>query len=157
MRFLSLPIILAGLAAASPLLERDPSPTYNTFDNVTVYTAPSTWKSRGTLYGRLLLLKHNCENDSVLLSTWTVSAPNKTYLPVYKSLDMGKTWAPLSQVYFNTPNYNGIAQPVLYELETAYGIYPAGTILLAGNAFYSGTAIELHASTDQGYVTPLLF
>jgi hypothetical protein len=152
MLFLSLPLILAGLAAASPLLLRDTTP-YDTFDNVTVYTAPAYWKNRGTLYGRVALLNQNCEEDNVLLSTWTVSAPNKTYLPIYKSLDLGRTWAPLSKVYFKTPGYTTIAQPFLYELEQTFGDYPAGTILVSGNAFTrSGTAIELHASLDKGYV-----
>lgn len=151
-------IILAGLTTASPLLPQDITPSYNTFDNVTVYTAPTTWKNRGTLYGRLLLLNQNCEKDNVLLSTWTVSAPNKTYLPIYKSLDLGYTWTELSRVYFNTDSYTAIAQPFLYELPKAFGDYPAGTILLSGNTFSgSGTAIELHASTDNGYTNTAHF
>jgi hypothetical protein len=156
MLLLSLSGILATLAAASPLFARDVTP-YNTFDNVTVYTAPETWKNRGTLYGRVILLKRNCKEDNVLLSTWTVSAPNKTYLPIYKSSDLGRTWTPLSKVYFKTVGYTAIAQPFLYELEQSFGDYPAGTILVTGNTFSkSGTAIELHASLDNGYVAIIL-
>lgn len=152
MLLLSLPVVLAGLATASPLFSRDITP-YDTFDNVTVYTAPADWKNRGTLYGRVVLLNQNCEEDNVLLSTWTVNAPNKTYLPIYKSLDLGRTWIPLSKVYFNTFNYTAIAQPFLYELEQSFGDYPAGTILVSGNTLSkSGTSIELHASLDKGYV-----
>ena len=153
MLFLSLQVVLAVLATASALILPDTSPSYDTFDNVTVYTAPSNWKSRGTLYGRVVLLNQNCENDSVLLSTWTVSAPNKTYLPIYKSNDLGRSWTELSKVFFKTSAYTGIAQPFLYELGQSFGTYPAGTILLTGNAFTrAGTAIELHASLDKGYV-----
>ncbi|KAH8651956.1 hypothetical protein BGZ60DRAFT_330175, partial [Tricladium varicosporioides] len=121
------------------------------FNNVTVYTAPADWKNRGTLYGRVVLLNQNCEEDNVLLSTWTVNSPNKTYLPIYKSLDFGRTWNPLSKVYFKTSGYTAIAQPFLYELAETFGDYPAGTILVSGNTFSkSGTAIELHASLDKG-------
>ncbi|PMD31331.1 glycoside hydrolase family 93 protein [Hyaloscypha variabilis F] len=152
MLFLSLPFILAGITAASPLLLRDTTLSYDTFDNVTVYTAPAAWKNRGTLYGRVVLLNQNCEDDNVLLSTWTVNAPNKTYLPIYKSLDLGRTWTELTKVYFKTPNYTAIAQPFLYELGQPFGDYPAGTIFLSGNTFSrTGTAIELHASLDQGH------
>ena len=154
MLLLSFPIVLAALVTASPpLVLRDTTPSYDTFDNVTVYTAPSYWKNRGTLYGRVVLLNQNCENDNVLLSTWTVSAPNKTYLPIYKSSDLGRTWDELSKVYFKTSGYTAIAQPFLYELGQSFGDYPAGTVLLAGNTFSrSGTAIEVHASLDNGCV-----
>ncbi len=153
MVFLSLTIIVASITAASPLLLRDNIPSYDTFDNVTVYTAPAVWKNRGTLYGRVVLLNQNCEDDNVVLSTWTVNAPNKTYLPIYKSLDLGRTWAELTKVYFKTSDYTAIAQPFLYELGQPFGDYPAGTILLSGNTFSrTGTAIELHASLDQGHV-----
>jgi hypothetical protein len=156
MLLFSLAVIWAGLATASPLLLRDTTP-YNTFDNVTVYTAPTDWKNRGTLYGRVILLNQNCEEDIVLLSTWTVNAPNKTYLPIYKSSDLGRTWIPLSKVYFKTSGYTAIAQPFLYELEQTFGDYPAGTILVSANTFSkSGTAIELHASLDNGYVATLI-
>ncbi|EPE28209.1 Oligoxyloglucan reducing end-specific cellobiohydrolase [Glarea lozoyensis ATCC 20868] len=144
------PIILAGLVIDSPFLGRN-TPLYDTFDNVTVYTAPTEWKNRGTMYGRVVLLNKNCEKNNVLLSTWTVSAPNKTYLPIYKSLDLGRTWNPLSKVYFKTPNYTAIAEPFLYELGESFGDYPAGTVLLSANTFSKvGTAIELHASVDKG-------
>ncbi|KAH7355198.1 hypothetical protein BKA65DRAFT_535471 [Rhexocercosporidium sp. MPI-PUGE-AT-0058] len=147
-------LIFAGFATAWPkffIPRKSTPPKYDTFDNVTVYTAPATWQNRGTLYGRVLLLNQNCEEDNVLLSTWSFSAPNKTYLPVYKSLDYGRTWTSLSKVYFNKPNYTAIAQPFLYETGQTFGIYPAGTILMAGNAWNgNATELELHASLDKG-------
>ncbi|KAL2060828.1 hypothetical protein VTL71DRAFT_8880 [Oculimacula yallundae] len=149
------PLILSltGFVAAWPsiLSPRETKPKYETFDNVTVYKAPANWTNRGVSYGRVLLLNQNCEIDNVILSTWSLSAPNKTYLPVYKSTDFGKTWTSLSKVYFKKEGYTAIAQPFLYETSQRFGAYPAGTVLIAGNAWNgNGTDLELHASLDKG-------
>ena len=156
MLFSPLLLLFAGHAVAWPsfLSSREAvvSPKYVPFDNITVYKAPANWTNRGVMYGRIVLLNQNCEKDNVILSTWSFSAPNKTYLPIYRSKDLGKTWTALSRVYFKKEGYTAIAQPFLYETAQRFGRYPAGTVLIAGNAWNgNGTDLELHASLDKGY------
>lgn len=128
---------------------------HQVFDNVTIFTAPSNWSSHQTSYARTLILSQNCEEDNVLLATWAFSPPGRPYAPIYESKDGGLSWNESAKVYFSAADGPGagIAQPFLYELPQQIGNYPAGTILVAGNAIpsnHSSTNIQLYASLDQG-------
>jgi hypothetical protein len=72
--------------------------------------------------------------------------------PIYRSLDDGHTWSPLSNVP-STGDATGVwLQPFLYELPRAFAGFPRGTLLCAGNALgdFSSTKIQLYASRDGG-------
>jgi len=70
-------------------------------------------------------------------------------LPIMKSTDGGNTWAQIPQVFFHATNVSGggiILQPDLHELPMQVGNYPAGTILISGNAIpanFQSTNIEV--------------
>jgi hypothetical protein len=165
MRFRSLATLIAAsfalLAAAYT-----PPPI---FTNTTIFSPPSDWKSHATQYARVILLNQACETDNVLLTTFTINPPNDTYLPIYKSVDDGLTWAELSRIH------GGFSmQPFLYELPIQVGKYPRGTILATANVikfkgnfssvgnfsstgnfissgnFSSATNIDIYASEDKG-------
>lgn len=139
-----------GQAVASPS-----RPTSDIYKNVTVFAPPESWSSHSTSYARSLLLNQNCEQENVLLASWTFSPPGGPYLPIARSTDGGRSWSELSKVYFTHKDYTGgiILQPFLFELPQQIGQYPAGTILATGNAIpadFSSTNIELYASIDKG-------
>jgi hypothetical protein len=148
---------LAPLGAAAAALQ--PNAPLPFFNNVTIFTPPHSWTSQSTSYGRSLLLNQNCEKDNVLLTTFTESAPGLPQFPIYKSTDGGLHWKKISSAYFKATNASQdgiILQPFLFELPKKVGNYPAGTVLISGNAIPKGfnngssTNIELHASKDQG-------
>jgi hypothetical protein len=79
--------------------------------------------------------------------------PPFVYFPIYKSIDKGSTWAPLSNVA-DQVNGRGLRyQPLLCVLPQAIGNLAEGTILCAGNSIpsdLSKTKIDIYASTDSG-------
>jgi len=147
---------LASLAAAPLLATAWPHPSQDTFNNVTIFTPPATWTDRSTNYARTVLLNQNCEKEPyTLLSTWSESTEDGAYFPIYQSNDYGRSWDPLSKAYFTHGNFSGGAmlQPFLYEMAQPFGDYPAGTLLLTGNAIpadSSSTNIQLYSSFDKG-------
>jgi hypothetical protein len=171
MRFRS----LATLVAASFALLSAAYTPAPIFTNTTIFLPPSEWKSHATQYARVILLNQAGETDNVLLTTFTINPPNDTYLPVYKSVDGGLTWAELSRIHGGF-----LMQPFLYELPIQVGNYPCGTILAAANVikfkgsfsswgnfsssgnfsstrnfpsignFSSTTNIDIYASKDKG-------
>lgn len=94
-------------------------------------TANST-VNRGARYGRLIRLKHSGVANGTLIATYEAWPRNFEF---FSSTDDGFTWTQIS-----APNLSSSAgwemkvEPDLYELPTAMGGLPAGTILLAGNS-----------------------
>jgi hypothetical protein len=139
-----------------------PPPSSGTpnFDNVTIFQAPPSWPRRTTSYARVVLLNQNCEEDNVLLTTFTWSPPdgNPSY-PVFSSHDQGQTWTQISAIYYGPEtgkvfsNGSFLAQPDFLELPIQIGDYPAGTVLFTGMgqpADRSSTNIYVYASRDKG-------
>jgi hypothetical protein len=134
---------------------------YDFVQNVTLFDPPTDWTNRHTGYGRTVLLKSSCEKDDVLLATWAQSPPTAIpYWYIYESRDKGHSWHEKSKAYFHATSKGGrVSQPHLFELPKKVGKYPAGTVLLTGNAVPNNTAnprgsstnIEVHASLDKGY------
>ncbi|KAH6651714.1 BNR/Asp-box repeat protein [Truncatella angustata] len=119
-------------------------------DQVLVYQPAANYTDPRTLYARTLEL---C--DGTLLATWENYSPEPplVYFPIYESLDHGKTWSEVGRAEDQVYGFGLRYQPFLYELEQAFGDYPAGTILLSGSAIptnLSETNIELYASRDKG-------
>ncbi|GCE28572.1 sugar-binding protein [Dictyobacter alpinus] len=89
-------------------------------------------------YPRIIRLAHNGSANGTLMVI------SDGFVP-YKSSDNGLSWSALPA----PPAGSGICCPGLFELPTALGNLPAGTILLARTEG-SGGSIELYASTNQG-------
>jgi hypothetical protein len=103
----------------------------------------------------------DCETNNVILGTFGTGGfgggGGLPSFPIMRSTDGGNTWAQISQVFFHATNASGggaILQPDIYELPIQVGSFPAGTVLVSGNAIpknFSSTNIEVHASFDKGY------
>ncbi|KAK8189645.1 BNR/Asp-box repeat protein [Phyllosticta paracitricarpa] len=114
---------------------------------VTIFQSPPSYRDPGTLYARALLL-----DDNTLLATWENYGPEPVYFPVYRSTDKNKRWRELSRVEDTTKQWGMRYQPTMYKLPRQIGRFPAGTVLVGGNAIPpdgSLTNIEVFASTDQ--------
>ncbi|MFF6808040.1 LLM class flavin-dependent oxidoreductase [Streptomyces sp. NPDC012616] len=98
-------------------------------------------------------LQYSGSSDGTLLATFEQYSSGTPVFPIYRSTDKGNSWTQISSV---TDTHNGFGmryQPFLYELPTAVGDFPAGTLLAAGNSIpsdLSSTELDLYASTDHG-------
>ena len=87
------------------------------------------------------------------MTTWENYDPAVAEFPIFKSTDAGKTWKEISRVKDTVNGWGLRYQPQLYELPAAFGGFPKGTILLAGNSIpadLSKTKIDIYASRDDG-------
>ncbi|EKX68190.1 RICIN domain-containing protein [Streptomyces ipomoeae] len=119
----------------------------------TMYTPPSGAPSPGSLYPRALRLQHNGSANGTLLATFEQYTSGTPVFPIYRSTDNGNSWSKISDVADTQNGWGMRWQPELFELPTAIGGFPAGTILAAGDsvpADRSATKIDLYASTDRG-------
>jgi hypothetical protein len=119
----------------------------------TMYTPPPDAPAPGSLYPRALRLQHNGSANGTILATfeqWTNGTP---VFPIYRSTDNGNSWTQISSVADTQNGWGMRWEPDLFELPTAMGGFPAGTILVAGDSVpsdRSATKIDLYASTDRG-------
>ncbi|KAH8648389.1 glycoside hydrolase family 93 protein [Xylariales sp. PMI_506] len=137
---------LLALVAASRVAS-----ALRTIDQELIFQPPSNYTDPQVLYARTVEL-----SDGRLLATWENYSPEPppVYFPIYESLDDGRTWAEISKVTDQVNGWGLRYQPFLYELPRAFGGFPKGTVLLAGNSIptnLSNTQIDLYASTDKGH------
>jgi hypothetical protein len=123
---------------------------FSTFTNNTVFIPGSDYSSWRTIYGRSLQLP-----DESLLVTWEDYPPEPplVYFPIYRSTDGGATWSEYSRVQDTVNGWGLRYQPFLYQLESTWGDYEAGTILATGAsvpADLSEAYIDVYASSDLG-------
>ncbi|KOU71960.1 ricin-type beta-trefoil lectin domain protein, partial [Streptomyces sp. MMG1533] len=119
----------------------------------TMYTPPSGAPSPGSLYPRALRLQHNGSANGTLLATFEQYTSGTPVLPIYRSTDNGNAWTKISEVADTQNGWGMRWEPELFELPTAVGDFPAGTILAAGAsvpADRSAIKIDVYASTDRG-------
>ncbi len=147
-------LLLALLAAAFALVLPASGPAHAiSRASRTMYTPPSTAPSPGSLYPRALRLQYSGSSNGTLLATFEQYSSGTPVFPIYRSTDNGNSWTQISSI---SDTHNGFGmryQPFLYELPTAVGTFPAGTILAAGNSIpsdLSSTELDLYASTDHG-------
>jgi hypothetical protein len=108
-------------------------------------------------YPRLTRLVHGGEFNGTLLATFAHAggAEPKASLPIYRSTDNGNSWSPFP-IGTVTDSVHGwdIEAPALFELPSAQGELPAGTLLAAGTAWnrrdFRQQAIMVFISRDHG-------
>ncbi|MEU0414473.1 RICIN domain-containing protein [Streptomyces griseorubiginosus] len=119
----------------------------------TMYTPPSGTPAPGSLYPRAIRLQHSGSSNGTLLATFEQYTSGTPVFPVYRSTDNGTSWTKLSDVADTQNGWGMRWEPQLFELPTATGNLPAGTLLIAGDsvpADRSATKIDMYASTDHG-------
>ncbi|WP_405718073.1 RICIN domain-containing protein [Streptomyces sp. NBC_01537] len=119
----------------------------------TMYTPPSGAPSPGSLYPRALRLQHNGSSNGTILATFEQYTTGTPVFPIYRSTDDGNSWTKISEVADTQNGWGMRWEPELFELPTAVGGFPAGTILAAGAsvpADRSAIKIDVYASTDRG-------
>ncbi|MFF0160680.1 RICIN domain-containing protein [Streptomyces sp. NPDC005263] len=119
----------------------------------TMYTPPSNAPSPGSFYPRALRLEHNGSANGTMLATFEQYTSGTPVFPIYRSTDNGNSWTKISDVVDTQNGWGMRWEPQLFELPTAMGDFPAGTILAAGDSVpgdRSASKIDLYASTDRG-------
>ena len=108
-------------------------------------------------YPRLIRLSHSGKLNGTVLATFAHAggAEPKASLPIYQSTDNGSSWSPLP-IGTVTDSVHGwdIEAPALFELPSAQGELPAGTLFAAGTAWnrqdFRTQAIMVFTSGDHG-------
>lgn len=151
-------------AAASTAAPARAVPPDAPFGPVTLYAPRADRPAPGTLYARAARLHHrHCPSRShddgrvghprTLLATFEEYVNTTPVFPIFRSTDDGHSWSQISAVQDLVNGWGLRYQPFLYELPRAFGGFPAGTVLCAGNSIphdLSRTKIDLYASTDRG-------
>ncbi|MET7738297.1 RICIN domain-containing protein [Streptomyces sp. NPDC005402] len=148
--FLFLSLIVAVATVMVPAAERAQALSR---PSQTMYTPPAGAPSPGSLYPRALRLQHNGAANGTLLATFEQYTSGTPVFPIYRSNDNGNSWSKISDIADTQNGWGMRWQPELFELPTAIGNFPAGTILAAGDSVpsdRSATKIDLYASTDRG-------
>ncbi|WP_069767180.1 RICIN domain-containing protein [Streptomyces sp. LUP30] len=146
-------ILATVVAAATVLLPAANRAQALARPSQTMYTPPSGAPSPGSLYPRAIRLQHNGSADGTLLATFEQYTSGTPVFPIYRSTDNGNSWSKLSDVADTQNGWGMRWEPELFELPTAVGGFPAGTILAAGASVPSDRSaikIDVYASTDRG-------
>jgi hypothetical protein len=147
-------LLLALIAAGSVLVLRSAGQAHAiSRGSQTMYTPPSNAPSPGSLYPRAVRLQYSGSSNGTMLATFEQSTSGTPVFPIYRSTDNGNSWTKISNIADTRNGWGMRWEPDLYELPTAIGNYPAGTILAAGDSVpgdRSATKIDLYASTDHG-------
>ncbi|MFF7277392.1 RICIN domain-containing protein [Streptomyces griseorubiginosus] len=147
-------VLLALLAAVVALVLPSSGPAHAiSRASQTMYTPPSGTPSPGSLYPRAIRLQNSGSSNGTLLATFEQYSSGTPVFPIYRSTDNGNSWSQISSISDTHNGFGNRYQPFLYELPTAIGNFPAGTILAAGNSIpndLSTTELDLYASTDHG-------
>lgn len=123
------------------------------------YRPPPGSPVPGASYTRMIRLEHNGPANGRLLATFeNFQSAN---VGIYESSDDGRTWAstPVATITESVlPRSAGWElrwQPDIFELPTAVGDLPAGTVMLSANAVRFSptlqTQLQLYVSRDQGH------
>jgi sucrose-6-phosphate hydrolase SacC (GH32 family) len=118
-----------------------------------MYTPPSGTPAPGSLYPRAIRLEHSGSSNGTMLATFEQYTSGTPVFPIYRSTDNGNSWTELSDVTDTQNGWGMRWESQLFELPTAVGKFPAGTLLIAGDSVpgdRSATKIDMYASTDHG-------
>jgi hypothetical protein len=108
-------------------------------------------------YPRLIRLAHAGPANGTLLATFTHAggAYPRASLPIYRSTDGGATWSskPIGVVTDSVHGWD-LEAPALFELPSAQGDLPSGTLFAAGTAWIRGDfrqqSMMVFVSRDRG-------
>ncbi|WP_042406677.1 RICIN domain-containing protein [Streptacidiphilus carbonis] len=146
-------LLLALIAATAALvLPADPAHALSRASQ-TMYTPPSNAPAPGSLYPRAVRLQHSGSSNGTMLATFEQYTSGTPVFPIYRSTDNGSTWTQISSVADTQNSWGMRWEPFLYELPSAIGAYPAGTVFAAGASVPSDRSaikLDLYASTDHG-------
>ncbi|MFT4259093.1 RICIN domain-containing protein [Microbacterium sp.] len=134
-------VVLGGMSAPAAVAE--------TFGVSTMYTPPAAAPTPKVLYPRAITLQ-----NGTMLASFEQYTNGTPVLPIFRSTDKGRTWTRISSVRDTVNGWGLRYQPQLFQLPSAIGNYPAGTIIAAGNSIpndLSETKLDVYASTDGGY------
>jgi hypothetical protein len=141
-----LPMVLVGMAmhvGARGIPAAAAQQAAHEYGIRTLYAPPADGSAGGASYPRMVRLAHQPGARGHLLATFE----RRPHLAIYRSMDDGDSWRPLSEV-------EGLRwQPDLFELPRQVGDLAAGTVLLAGMQTppdRSTTSIQLYHSADGG-------
>ena len=134
----ALPLALLAVILLQPLAARGQSRT--------------ALSSQTAMYGRLVRLEHGASNGRILSSV-TAFPNGGNEIDIYSSTDNGQTFSPLSSI--TDPQFaGGLCCGTLYELPSAVGNLPAGTVLWAGSVGQNTSPhqmeIKVYQSADGG-------
>ena len=139
-------VAIGAMALLAALAVPAPSAQAYTYSGGVMWTPPSGAPSYGSLYAHAIELQHSSDANGELLASF--EQYSSSCMPIYRSLDSGKTWTQISSVCDTVNSWHNIQlEPVLYELPQAIGAYPAGTILAA---LFAGAITSSHWSAQQG-------
>ncbi|MDY7526363.1 MULTISPECIES: ricin-type beta-trefoil lectin domain protein [unclassified Cryobacterium] len=124
----------------------------------TLYTPNSSANpSEDASYPRVIRLAHSGSSNGTMIATFAHSGAGttKANFPLYRSTNNGVSWtaSPIGTVTDTLHGWD-LDGPTLYELPSAKGDLPAGTLLAAGTAWnhgdYTQQSVEVFISKDQG-------
>ncbi|MDX5565541.1 RICIN domain-containing protein [Streptomyces sp. ID05-04B] len=148
--FLLLSLVVAAATVLLPAADRAQALSR---PSQTMYTPPPGAPSPGSLYPRAVRLQHNGSANGTLLGTFEQYTSGTPVFPIYRSTDNGNSWSKISDIADTQNGWGMRWEPELFELPTAMGGFPAGTILAAGASVPSDRSaikIDVYASTDRG-------
>ena len=149
----ALALVSTIAVAATLVVASGGAATADSYGPSTMYTPPAGTPTPGVLYPRALQLKHSGAANGTMLATFEQYTNGTPVFPIFRSGDSGRTWSQISSVSDTVNGWGLRFQPFLYELPSAVGAYPAGTVLAFGNSIPadgSATKIDVYASTNQG-------
>jgi hypothetical protein len=154
--FLSLAGLVASLFAGAHSASAASSQPPGVINNVDIFKPPPSYGAEGVNYPRSTILKLDPQAPNAILATWQNNSPQPParYFPIFRSTDLGHTWAQISNCTDQANGWGMSAQPALYELPYDIGKFKAGTVLCSGNSIppnRNETKIDLYASTDHGF------
>ncbi|GAA2524056.1 RICIN domain-containing protein [Streptomyces longisporus] len=149
-----LPLLLALIAAVGTVLLPAAGKAHAlSRPSQTMYTPPSGAPAPGSLYPRAIRLEHSGSSNGTMLASFEQYTSGTPVFPIYRSTDNGNSWTHISDVADTQNGWGMRWEPQLFELPTAIGNFPAGTLLIAGDSVpsdRSATKIDMYASTDHG-------
>lgn len=149
------PVVLATVAAIMLQFGLGAAPALAT--SGTVVAAPSSGTgAENNDYPRIIRLAASADTArrGDLLVMYSINDTGvRTHSAVKRSTDNGRTWSTISTLYSSTPGW-GIYFGSMYELPSASGGLPAGTLIAAGNAWdnvnWGYQEVQTFVSTDYG-------
>lgn len=136
---------VAGVSAANAQTTRPAPPSGNasTMD----VSKGELFRQGGSSYPRLIKLEHSGDATGHMMASMTTYVDNAGRAVIYESSDDGASFRQVGEIRDPAgENKKGVCCSTLYELPSAVGDMPAGTLLWAGTFGVGDDADQRHAS-----------